>query len=305
MKKLKFLISILLFICYTTSFSFKQQWSFIVITDPRMWKGTYNNALKEIRDMSTNHKSILPNPEFIVLCGDMDPPRKRYRDFNRIFSKISTMKGFFPVRGNHDNPYDAKYMIKDILFKQDSITVKDSTSLNYYIDWKNVRIVVIDQYSNKINAGCINMNQIKWIERVIKSAHNADHIFISFHEPAFPRYRHIGFSFDRCEKERDEFWDMLMKYRNKVKAVFSGHTHTYSRMRIADSKSDDANNPKKFPNQRDGIFQIDCGAVGQGKRSTIVRVIINEKKVKFIIFDAERGKHKSFQRIDEWEIAPE
>ena len=73
------------------------------------------------------------------------------------------------------------------------------------------------------------------VEQVIASAPpDIDHIFVAFHEPAFPRYRHIWDSFNASPEERDAFWNMLVAHNDIVRAVFVAHTHTYSRMRVLD-----------------------------------------------------------------------
>jgi len=110
---------------------------------------------------------------------------------------IKTSPKFIPVIGNHDLDYT--FFIKEKIFgSQKFFNWHDSSSFNYYVDWKNCRLIVVDQYSSfGLNNGCINENGIKWVEDLIKSS-NSKHVFIAFHEPAFPRYRHVGNSFDAC-----------------------------------------------------------------------------------------------------------
>jgi 3',5'-cyclic AMP phosphodiesterase CpdA len=279
-----------------------QNCSFAVVTDPRLWKKTFQNALIEIRDRTVDPKSQFPPAEFIVICGDLSLPVNRYRDYMRVFANDTSMNSFFPVRGNHDKSRDARKMIKKILPEQDSLTLKNTSAVDYFVDWKNVRLIIIDQYSNASTPGCLNNKQIEWIEELINTAHRADHVFIFFHEPAFPRYRHINNSFNLCRTERDEFWDMIMDYREKVKAVFVGHTHYYNRMKIATPRSPEANDATEFPQQENGIYQIDVGSCGQGKRNNIVRVQIEGKKIHLIAIEAKKGENKPFKKIDEWNI---
>jgi len=130
-----------------------------------------------------------------------------------------------------------------------------------------------------------------WVEKTITSApEKIKHIFIFFHEPAFPRVRHIGNSFDANPKLRNLFWNMLMRHKNKVRAVFVGHTHHYYKMKIADPESEEANSPKKFPMQKGGIYQIDIGAAGRSHtlNETYVQTVIADDKIIVNVFQRRR-----------------
>ena len=285
------------------TFSYAQTWSFAVITDPMNDGATFRNALVEIRDTKVNPKQKLSPAEFVVVCGDLSPPVARYKDYNKTFEKSKHMKSFFPVKGNHDNKArHTEYIVKKILPNQDSITTRDNRYVNYSLDWKNARFIIVDQYSDLGSDGCINSKGKEWVEGLIQSADRADHVFVIFHEPAFPRFRHIDDSFNACPKERDEFWNMLLKYKKKVKAVLNGHIHFYYRMRVFDPTSEEVQNINKYPDQEGGIYQINCGSSGQGDRNTIVRIQIHDKNVSFIVLDADDGRKQPFSIIDGWAI---
>jgi hypothetical protein len=290
---------LLLLIVISLNKTYGQKWSFVFVTDPMMWPKTFQNALIETRDRTVNPEQLYSQAEFIVVGGDMKPVMERYRDYLKVFKNDTAMKSFFPVRGNHDRSGGAKRMIKKILPKQDSVTLNNQESVDYVVDWKNARLIVLDQYKNS-PPGCLDNEQINWTEKMILSADKVDHIFIFFHEPAFPRHRHIIFSFNKCKTERDAFWNMILKHREKVKAVFAGHTHYYTRIRIADPKSAEANDASRFPVQENGIDQINGGSTGQGKKNNIVRVQIDGTAVRYLVLEAEKGKEKPFVKIDEW-----
>lgn len=297
-----FLLTILSCLSFVT-FSYAQTWSFAVISDPMNDGATFQNALVEIRDTKVNPEQKLTHANFVVVCGDLSPPNARYNDYNNIFKNITHMKSFFPVKGNHDDKTRfTEFILKKILPEQDSITTRDSQYVNYSIDWKNARFIIVDQYSDLGSDGCINSKGREWVEGLIQSAERADHVFVLFHEPAFPRFRHIDDSFNACPKERDDFWNMLLKYKHKVKAVLNGHIHYYHRMRVKDPTSEEVQNINKYPDQEGGIYQVNCGATGQGDRNTLVRIQIQDKNVFFIVLEADEGKNKPFQVIDKWEI---
>ena len=80
------------------------------------------------------------------------------------------------------------------------MTVYDKESVTFYYDWKNVRLIVIDQYAAYAK-GLSNKKFLDWLEKAILSAKNADHVFIAFHEPRFPGLF-----------RSDPFWNLLLKH---------------------------------------------------------------------------------------------
>ncbi len=301
MKTVRFLLSVCLF---GTLLLHAREWSFAVISDSRDDRATYNNALREIRDMRVNPDSTFTPAEFIILGGDFDPVKETYKDYKEVFAETGSMKAFFPVKGNHDvKKRDVSFITDHILPELDSITVQNEDCVNYYIDWNNVRIIVVDQYSDFGSEGCINSAGKEWVEKCIQSAGHKDHVFICYHEPAFPRKQHTGDSFNACPDDRDAFWNMLLKYRSKVKAVFNGHIHYYYRIRVADPTAKEAQDLSACPDHKDGIYQINSGACGQGTRNTIVKVQIDGERISVFVLDAEEGKNKPFSVIDKWDIS--
>lgn len=283
------------------------QFSFAVLADPRKYKDTWKNALLQIRDMAATPEPAFDAAEFMVVVGDMDPLTERYRDYRHVFAGTHRPP-FLPVIGNHD----LDMAEKNILFAQDSLIPalphavrRQSDACDYYLDHLNTRVIVVDAYSELGRSGVILPHGRQWVAQVIEAApESIEHIFVCFHEPAFPRHRHINESFDADPKNRNEFWDMLVAHKNKVRAVFVGHTHHYSRMRILDPRAPGASNPAAFPDENGGIYQIDAGAAGQGEKSTVIQVRIAGPNVYFRVLQAKTGKSRSFRIVDEWEIAP-
>ena len=162
---------------------------------------------------------------------------------------------------------------------------------------------MVDEYPDLGKNGVINDKGTQWVEETIRATPPfIDHIFISFHEPAFPRFRHIGNSFDQAPEQRNAFWRMLLKYKDRVRAVLVGHTHSYYRMRVLDPAGREANDPKAFPNEDGGIYQIDAGAAGYGRANTIVQVQIMGANLLFRVLQAKKGVNEPFAEIDRWSI---
>jgi hypothetical protein len=284
----------------------EQRFSFAVLADPRNYGDTWTNALLEIRDRKCNRDPIFSPAELIVVAGDMDPLASRDKDFRQVFTNADTRPIFLPVIGNHefDNGGESFRYARDVLIPSiPRVARRHAGSCDYYLDFRNVRIFSIDGYTDIGNDGVINDEGRLWVEQVIKATPSSiDHIFISFHEPAFPRIRHVGDSFDQDAEKRNAFWRMLVEHGDRVRAVFVGHTHFYSRMRVLDPAGAAANNPQAYPDEDGGIYQVIAGASGQGSLNTIVNVQIEGKNVLFRVLQAEIGSNMSFTEIDEWNI---
>ncbi|MBI4651393.1 metallophosphoesterase [Candidatus Desantisbacteria bacterium] len=276
------------------------RFSFAVVADPRDRGDTWKNALIEIRDMKTNPDPKFNPVEFIIVAGDIDPLETRYNEFKDIFNNFKKIQ-LFPVIGNHEFEDNKKHYIyaRDIIIPNiHGLVPRHDKSCDYYFDYKNVRIIAIDGYSELGKDGVINSRGVEWLEQIIKSTPSSvNHIFISYHSPVFPRFNHTDFE---SIKEREALWNMLVRYNDRVRAVFNGHTHFYYRMRILNPSGSSVNDQTSFPDEANGIFQVDAGAVGRGILSTIVKVQVDGSDLFFRVFQAENGTGKIFRLIDEW-----
>jgi len=177
-------------------------------------------------------------------------------------------------------------------------------SYSYYYDYKNVRVISLDGYSGEAGTGgVINEKGRAWTEKAITSAPaTIDHIFIGFHAPAFPRGRHLQDSFNANAGERNAFWDMLISHKDRVKAVFSGHTHVYARLRVLNPSGAAANDFNTYPDEAGGIYQVVAGSTGNGTKNTFLRVEIEGKNIYFRTYEAANGKDQPFAVKEEWSI---
>jgi hypothetical protein len=210
------------------------------------------------------------------------------------------------VIGNHDldNSSDKAFIANSILPAHQNIVRfgpdVTGTSINYYFDHKNVRMIVIDQYSSFWRS----TGWVDTLDNIISNAANADHVFLSFHQPAFPRNRHASsepYSFR--DGARKALWDMLLSHNGKVKATFVGHTHYYSRMQVLNAESSCAKDVNCFPNEDGGIYQIDCGAAGVGTSPALVWIQVDGSNLTFVAKQKPSGG--SWKIIDLWEIKGE
>jgi len=274
-RKLQLLsILLILSILSTASSAFAQKWSFAAFSDNRNFEIAYRNVLEDINSGGPADPGF-PRPDFAIGIGDIDPVKRTLRIFR---DTLGPKMPFIPVRGNHEAPEDVRFILKDILpSEQPPVTLYDKESVTFYYDWKNVRLIVIDQYAAYAK-GLSNKTFLDWLEKAILSANNANHVFIAFHEPHFPGLFHS-----------DPFWTLLLRHSGKVRAVLCGHTHRYGRRHVSGSPG------------RIGL--INTGACGQTGHSdgmnTFVQISIDGKNAAFRAVQAP-DKTKDFRVTGNW-----
>jgi hypothetical protein len=199
---------------------------------------------------------------------------------------------------------DMDFISDKIIASIPGVVRMSDKSCTYYYDRENVRIISIDIFSGEAGTGGVITDKGRaWTEKAITSAPaTIDHIFIGFHAPAFPRGRHTSDCFVTNIEQRNAFWKMLIAHRDRVRAVFNGHTHVYCLMRVLNPAGADANDFSKYPDEEGGIYQVNAGSTSQGMKNTFVKVQIKGKDVYFRTYEAENGKDKPFVVKDEWSI---
>lgn len=282
----------------------EQTFSFAVLSDLQSGADSFKNALLEVRDGKVS-PAFTP-AELILIVGDLNPVKSCYEENLNVFADASPRPVFLPVIGNHefDEGGSSFRYVRDVLISSVPRAVRrHPTSCDYYLDHKNVRMIAVDAYTDLGKHGVINDEGREWVEQVIKATPpSIEHIFISFHEPAFARGRHVGDSFDQDPEQRNAFWRMLLLYRDRVRAVFVGHTHVYSRMQVLDPAGLAANDPMAFPIEDGGIYQVNAATAGGA--NTIVQVQVEGKKLDFRVLQAKIGSNKPFAEVDKWSMVP-
>ncbi len=308
MKRFPLLAVLTIFLAVITAYAAQgdgtagEGFCFAVLADPRDGGETWRNALQEIHKGNGAVNGGNSRTELIVVAGDMDPLDVRYEDYRQVFSAAVSRPVFLPVIGNHEFENGGAHFrfARDIIIPAlPGARRRHPTSCDYYLDHRNVRIIAVDGYTDLGRDGVISAEGRHWVEQVIRAAPpGIQHIFVTFHEPAFPRFRHKGDSFDQDPQLRNDFWRMLLRYRDRVRAVLVGHTHNYYRMRVLDPAKKAARKYKKFPDDEGGIYQIDAGAAGNGPISTIVQICIKGSDVRFRTLQAKAGAHQPFSEVD-------
>jgi hypothetical protein len=225
-----------------------------------------------------------------VIAGDFDPDDVNYSLYRGVFSGTPSPR-FLPVMGNHDSGYRS-FILGTIMPREGIHATFDQSTVSYYVDVRNVRVIVVDQYQGTgVKAGCINDAGIRWVEQAITSAGDADHVFIAMHVPPFCRVRHVGEGFESCPDQRNRFWDMLVRHSDKVRAVLAAHTHNYSVMRVRDPRGP-ASDGKSYPFEPGGVYQFDAGGAGNSDDGniTVVTFVIEGKAASAQVVQSPNGQ---------------
>ncbi len=280
----------------------ERKFCFAVLADPLVFEKEWEKALTEVRDRNTAAEPSFDPAEFVLVAGDVAPMAERYLDFKEVFSGSTHMRALFPVDGNHDHGSSKRYMVETLIPAYEGIVPRDKLHVNYHVDYKNVRLIVVDGYSDLGKLGVINADGLKWVQGLIESApEEIEHIFVSFHEPAFPRYSHERDSFNSSPEDRNAFWNMLVAHRDRVRAVFVGHCHFYYRMRVRDPAGEAPNDAKKFSDEEGGVYQVCVPAAGSSRECGLVLVQVYGDRVMFRVLEVDRKDPKKFNVEDEWE----
>lgn len=235
--------------------------TFAVAADMRQFAGpgTYDSTIY-FRGVSEALDSR-GRGEFMISPGDIDPPDGVRWTLDRVFGPGYV---WYPVVGNHEaeTPADMEYLRKYPIVPVAGEWApairwgpRYGRSTTYSFDYGNCHFVVINEYfdgfSDVGTNGDIGDSLYAWLEADL-AATEKEHIFVSGHEPAYPRpdrdnlrERHMFDSLNQHPENRDRFWALLAEHG--VLAYLCGHTHNHSVY------------------ERDGVWQIDAGhARGKG-----------------------------------------
>lgn len=300
MRKILFYLVLFVFIL-NPILALGESWSFCAFSDNRDKTKPFIKAIKEIKEQTVNPEPKFPKADFAICNGDFDPVASNYSIWK---TPEYAMPPLYLALGNHEyeRPNDVSFF-NDTWNSSNFPNIQFGDGIgNYYFDWKNVRMIIINPYSQYGSKdGNINQKGRDWVESLITSSAKIDHVFIAFHEPVFPRNRHIGDSLDQFKDDRNAFWNMIVRHQDKVKAVFVSHTHTYNRMKVKDPMGP-ANDGVSFPNELDGIYQIDTGAAGNGERLILVWVKVDGQKISFRVEESRNNEYDTFRLQDSWEL---
>lgn len=214
---------------------------FIIVGDSKGKEHGINESV--LTKILSKSSKLNPEPEFIVLLGDMvagsedenilDSQLKRLR---KMIEKFYPNKLLLPVIGNHEvniEPEDDRYeKVFEQNFKDLSPdgVLQNYNSTVYYKDFENIRIIILNSFHFN-NLHKVDEKQLNWLEYTASDTNKIKILFV--HSPAYPTGAHLGHCLDLYPEYRDSFWETVDKCN--ISIVFSGHEHNYSRRKIDSS----------------------------------------------------------------------
>jgi hypothetical protein len=222
---------------------------------------------------------------FTVGVGDLTPVEKTDWTIRQVFGANYI---WFPLVGNHDLwPSDMIWLRTtnfDLNGKAPPNIVRrgppDCEETTYSFDYANTHFVMLNVYCDILDDirtdGAIVDSLYEWLANDLASTQQ-EHIFLFGHEPAYPLpdkdtgiVRHLDDSLDKYPITRDRFWKLLSE--RKVRAYITGHTHSFSAVRL------------------DGVWQVDVGhAMGIGQQANPATFVIFRVEGSKVFCDTYRG----------------
>ena len=246
--------------------------------------------------------------DLLISPGDMTPLPATYR---AITTTLGPTYRWYPGVGNHEfpgegvetAPGDNLAWIQSYV-RQIPNRAELEASLRagptgcpettYSFDYAGTHFVILNVYCDESGPmtthGDVPDHLYDWLAADLQ-ANALPRAFIFGHEPAYPqrdagsgRARHASNCLNAYPENRDRFWQLLADHQ--VTAYFSGHTHSYSAVRIS------------------GVWQVNTGhAAGlaeTGTRSTFVRVIVSPTTVNYETYRQRIDAPCDYELTDAW-----
>lgn len=207
-----------------------------------------------------NQRFIQHQCAFVIQCGDLvdveavNGVRTLPTRAAHCQALYDAGISFFPVRGNHEASAMAANELPALfpqtsgeggrVFRATNFTspMEKLRGLSYSFDWKNVRCVLIDQFTRKDNTSYNNSNhnnavdQLDWIKRQLAAIGTGRHAFVFSHKNLIGQNHKdvlFGGNLTSNAETRDAFLRSLDV--SGVRYHFSGHDHLHHRSKVMDS----------------------------------------------------------------------
>lgn len=212
-----------------------------------------NDAMKKaVTSIETRQPSLVMTVgDLISNCDAENACKKRFEQWKNMLGPLYFKT--FTVMGNHDHKGNAfSEKIWQDQFVMPSNGPAGLEELVYSFDYGNSHFIVLN--SEVGGSDRINQPQREWLEADL-AANTKTNTFVFFHQPAFPMATKIDSSLDTHKKERDQFWEIID--RHNVTAVFNGHEHVVSLLKV---------DKKIFPKAKNDVWQVNVGATDADTR---------------------------------------
>lgn len=218
--RISIIIKLLLIIFVWVASAHGKELSFAVIADHRKSYRGLEDALEFLDSQDL---------DFIIVAGDFDPTENGYLNLYVAHGytvgpeHLSSRQKVYFVLGNHDSPPSGDLFFQKRIAPYYPTNGPSSAPKGtiFSFDWAECHFVVTNQYWNYPSGG-YTAEQLNWLNHDLDSTKKPFR-FVIGHEPAFPRFRHVGNSLDADPLMRHKFLQILSKH--KVQAFFTGHVH--------------------------------------------------------------------------------
>jgi len=181
------------------------------------------NPAKNLAAVVDSINRLPEQPDFFIhtgdVCGDKhnEAQPKSYLIAEEILNRLNLPRYF--VAGNHDNPGLMKSALQ--MAKQDTL-LEDNNILCYKFEAEGVSALVLDARIEGKLQGHLSEGQIEVFEQELRKAKSPCLIFL--HYPPVE----VGSKWMDVEmllNNRNNFEEVLLRYKSKVRGVFFGHVH--------------------------------------------------------------------------------
>jgi len=211
-----------------------------------------NDPAKEIRLKTLIEKiNLIPNLKFVAITGDLvssiyyakngecnDEENNRLIKTLNLLQKLKTP--FYICMGNHDykinnkRDSDAPFNLDEIIYIEK--IWKEITGFDpfYHLEFENCSFIFLNSMRGRYLNKFFDDDQLEWLENILKKS-NCTIIFS--HYPPTENKLLSTFSPKNfiTPKNEEKFFNILNKYKHKIKAIFCGHIHKKLHYQILNS----------------------------------------------------------------------
>ncbi|TVY07605.1 metallophosphoesterase [Paenibacillus cremeus] len=202
---------------------------FVVMGDSRGSSNGTNETT--LRALLSKVKTLPPLPSFLLFTGDQvsggSNVAVQLEAWKGIVDDYFPMTSVYPTLGNHEHN-EAVFSTVFSTLPNEQLAGYGRTV--YSFDYENARFITLNtDRKNKAKQYVVDADQRAWLEKELQES-GMRHVFVQFHEPAYPIGTHLGESLDADSVSRDALWSIFDKYN--VTAVLVGHEHNYNRRKV-------------------------------------------------------------------------
>ena len=188
---------------------------FLVLSDIHIKNnGAHLNRLKDFVKQFNSKDSISKNVNFVITMSQLKVP-------------------YYSGMGNHEYKIDENrdadgYFPESEILRMDEIWKQESGLAPYYsIKKGEFNFIFLNSNRGRFQNKFCDDKQIDWLEKQLEESEN---VLLFFHHPV--RTDNIKYWYKKMtgtitDDVEPDFFQLLKKYKNKIKVVFTGHGHKW------------------------------------------------------------------------------